>query len=100
MSRKARIEAALTARFSPERLAVLDESHMHAGHHHGGSDHHAGFDGSGETHLRIRIVASAFEGLSRVGRHRAVNEVLQPEIDAGLHALAIEAAAPGEPVRW
>lgn len=100
MSRKSRIEKALAAKFAPERLEILDESHMHAGHHHSGSDHHAGFDGSGETHIRIRIVAPAFAAMSRIERHRAVNAVLQPEIDSGLHALAIEAAAPGEKTRW
>ena len=91
-SRAARIEAELVARFAPERLEVIDESHRHAGH----GEH---FDGSGETHLRIRIVSAAFSGMSRLGRHRAVNDALRAELDAGLHALAIEAHAPGEAVR-
>ncbi|OLP62110.1 hypothetical protein BJF93_01275 [Xaviernesmea oryzae] len=93
MSAKDRITARLTEAFHPERLAVLDESHLHAGHQES-------FDGKGETHLRIRIVAAAFAGLNRLARHRAVNELVQPEFEAGLHALAVEAAAPGEPTRW
>ncbi len=93
MSLRTTIEEALTAAFQPRRLAVIDESHMHAGHQ-------PDFSGSGETHMRIRIVSDAFSGLSRVARHRAINELLRPQFEAGLHALAIEAAAHGETVRW
>ena len=86
--------------FQPERLDVLNESSQHAGHHHADSGHHATFDGTGETHFRIRIVSSAFAGKSRVDRHRAVNDLLAAELKAGVHALAIEPAAPGEKTRW
>jgi BolA protein len=100
MSRQSRIETALNERFAPERLVVINESHLHAGHHHAGSDHHDAFDGTGETHFRIRIVAEAFAGMSRLNRHRAVNDLLKSELDSGLHAMAVEAAAPGEATRW
>ena len=50
--------------------------------------------------MRVRIVSPAFAGKSRLDRHRAVNALLKPELDAGLHALAVEAAAPGEATRW
>ncbi|MBC8128938.1 MAG: BolA family transcriptional regulator [Rhizobiaceae bacterium] len=93
------IETKLKAAFSPQALSVVDESHLHAGHHHGASTHHEGFDGSAGTHFRVSLVAEAFVGLSRVDRHRAVNAALRDELDAGVHALAIEAKAPGEPLR-
>jgi BolA protein len=32
MSRQSRIETALNERFAPERLVVINESHLHAGH--------------------------------------------------------------------
>jgi BolA protein len=94
------MERKLTEAFSPERLSVINESHLHAGHHHVENGEEAEFDGSGETHFRVRIVSPAFAGMSRVERHRAVNALLAPELKAGLHALAIEPAAPGEKVRW
>ncbi|MER2535438.1 MAG: BolA family transcriptional regulator [Rhizobiaceae bacterium] len=100
MSIQATIEDKLRRAFAPERLEVVNESHLHAGHHHVESGHHATFDGTGETHFRIRIVAAAFAGMGRLARHRAVNDLLTPELKAGLHALAIEPAAPGEPTRW
>lgn len=86
--------------FSPERLEVINESHLHAGHHHTAGGREEVFDGKGETHIRVRIVSQSFQGMSRIERHRAVNQVLAGELEAGLHALAIEPAAPGEPVRW
>lgn len=94
------MEKKLKEAFSPERLVVINESHLHAGHHHEASGHHATYDGTGETHFRIRIVSPAFAGKSRIERHRAVNELLTGELKAGVHALAIEPAAPGEKTRW
>ena len=82
----------LEAAFKPEMLEIINESHLHAGHHHGAE----AYDGTGETHLRVRIVADAFSGMNRVERHRAINALAAEEIDAGLHALAIEAKAPAE----
>ncbi len=90
---KSSIAGKLEAAFSPDRLEVVNESHLHAGHK-------PEFDGEGETHLRVRIVAAAFAGMGRVARHRAINDLVKAEFDAGLHALAVEAAAPGEPTRW
>jgi BolA protein len=99
MSTTAAIETKLRDAFAPEALEVINESHLHAGHHHHGSDHHEAFDGSGETHFRIRIVADAFAGLSRIDRHRRINEVLAAELAGPVHALALEPTAPGEPTR-
>ena len=78
--------------FAPAHLEVINESHLHAGHQEK-------FNGAGETHFRIRIVTDAFTGKSRVDRHRAITGLLIEELAGELHALAIEASAPGEPVR-
>jgi BolA protein len=98
MSIQETMEKKLNEAFSPERLTIINESHLHAGHEESG--HHAVYDGTGETHFRIRIVSPAFTGKSRIERHRAVNELLADELKAGVHALAIEPAAPGEKTRW
>jgi BolA protein len=74
--------------FSPESLDVTDESHLHEGH----SGHRPG----GETHFRVYIVSPAFEGKSRVERHRMINATLSGELAGSVHALAIKAQAPGE----
>ena len=70
--------------FSPTRLEIINESGLHAGHQ-------PGFDGQGESHMRVRITAPAFATMSRVERHRAVNALFAPEFERGLHALAIDA---------
>jgi BolA protein len=74
--------------FTPESLDVIDESHLHEGH----SGHRPG----GETHFRVYIVSNAFEGKSRIERHRMINSTLATELQGGVHALAIKAQAPGE----
>jgi BolA protein len=78
----------LTRAFAPQRLDVVDESHRHEGH--------AGHRPGGETHFRLYIVSDAFQGKSRIERHRMVNELLSSELKGGVHALAIHASAPGE----
>jgi len=100
MSMQQTIEAKLKAALAPERLVVINESHLHAGHHHTASGHHETFDGTGETHFRVRIMAAAFATMSRIERHRAVNALLADELAGAVHALAIEPAAPGEATRW
>jgi BolA family transcriptional regulator, general stress-responsive regulator len=78
----------LTSAFSPQSLKVVDESHLHAGH--------AGSREGGQTHYRVYIVSNAFEGKSRVDRHRMINTALAAELAGSVHALAIHAATPGE----
>lgn len=87
MSMKARIEEKLSGAFAPEHLDVIDESHQHVGH--------AGWREGGETHFRVRMVAAAFAGQSRVERQRAVNRCLRDELASSVHALAMELSAPG-----
>ena len=100
MSIQATIETKLRNALAPERLEVINESHLHAGHHHTGAGHAEAFDGKGETHFRVRLVSAAFAGKSRVERHRAVNDLLAAELAGAVHALAIELSAPGEQTRW
>ncbi len=87
------MEAKLRAALEPERLEIINESHLHAGHQEK-------FDGSGETHFRVRVVSAKFDGMNRVNRHRMINELLAEDLAADVHALAIEPAAPGETTRW
>ena len=74
----------------PTRLDVINESELHAGHRSS--------PGTGESHFRILVVSSAFEGKSRVERQRIVNDLLKNEISGGIHALALATVAPGEPI--
>jgi BolA protein len=79
----------LTEAFAPQSLKVVDESHQHEGH--------AGHRPGGQTHFRVYIVAHAFQGKTRIERHRMINQSLAAELSGGVHALAIHASAPDEP---
>ncbi|MEM1377747.1 MAG: BolA family protein [Pseudomonadota bacterium] len=74
--------------FAPIALEVINESHLHAGHQGGA------MDGTGETHFRVRIAADAFQTMTRLQRHRAVNDALTEELANGVHALAVEPITP------
>ena len=88
MSTEQRLREKLTAAFQPERLDIVNESEMHAGHR--------GSPGTGDSHFRIAIVSAAFAGKSRLERHRMVNAALAGEIGPRIHALALATYAPGE----
>jgi len=77
----------------PVDLTVIDDSSSHAGH--------AGMDGreGGGTHFKVKIVASCFQGLSLVQRHRMIYTLLAKDLNAGggsIHALSIDAKTPDE----
>lgn len=82
------IEDKLTEAFAPTELQIVDQSHLHAGH--------AGAPDGGESHFRVRIVAAAFAGQSRVARQRAINKVLAHELAGPVHALSLEVLSPPE----
>jgi len=82
------IRTKLEAALAPVDLEIIDESHLHAGH--------AGARDEGESHFKVRVVASAFDGLNRVARQRLIYKVLADEMASDIHALAIDAKAPGE----
>jgi len=80
------VRAALQAAMQPIALDVIDDSHLHAGH-----------AGAREgRHFTVRLVSERFNGLSRVARHRLVYDSLHDLIPRGIHALAIDARAPGD----
>ena len=74
--------------FAPDRLDVIDESHLHEGH--------AGHQPGGETHFRVNIVSDGFEGKSRIERHRMINAALAAELAGPVHALALKAQTKAE----
>ena len=92
---KATIAAKIEAALQPLSLEVIDESAQHAGH----MLHPHGEEPRGETHFRVYIVSPAFEGKSRIERHRMINAALAQELAGSVHALAIHANAPGEKPR-
>jgi BolA family transcriptional regulator, general stress-responsive regulator len=83
-----RIARKLQENLRPSELEVIDESGLHAGH--------SGWRPGGETHFRIRVRSAAFEGRSRLERHRIIHHILDEELAGSVHALAIEARSSNE----
>ena len=82
------IKEKLTEAFNPSHLEVIDESHKHAGH--AGARAHADEHGSGESHFHVVIKSDAFDGMTRIAKHRAVMEVLEAEMKL-IHAFSLDA---------
>jgi BolA protein len=72
------------AALEPQRLEIIDESHLHAGH--------AGSRG-GARHFRVVIASAQFAGLAPLARHRLVYDRVQDLMPHPIHALAIVASA-------
>lgn len=80
MSMKKRIEDKLNTALKPSHLEVVNESHKHQGH--------AGDDGSGESHFKVVVSSSQFNGVDRVGCQRMIYDALSAEMRV-VHALSI-----------
>lgn len=85
--RVARIRASLEGALAPQQLHIEDESYRHAGHE-GARD--------GRGHFRVHIVAAEFAGLPLIKRHQRVYAALGDLMRTDIHALALDARAPGE----
>lgn len=88
MDVRSAIRRKITEALAPVHLEIVDESQKHRGH--------AGSRPGGETHFRLEIVSSAFEGKSRLARQRMVHRILADELAGGVHALSLRALTPEE----
>ena len=80
------IERRLRAELNPSSLQIRDDSADHAGH--------AGAREGG--HFHVAVVSERFTGVPRLARHRLVYHCLSDLMQRGIHALAIDARAPGD----
>jgi BolA protein len=87
MDRIAAIRDRLQQALAPERLEIVDESHLHAGH--------AGA-ASGGGHFAITIVSGLFSDTAALERHRMIYRALGDLMPAAIHALSIHALTPEE----
>jgi len=83
------IRQKLTEELNPDELTIENESDKHAGH--SGNP-----DGGPETHFRLRVISSKFEGMNLVQRHRRVFGILKEELDGPVHACALDTKTPQE----
>ncbi|SLN47128.1 transcriptional regulator BolA [Roseivivax jejudonensis] len=86
MSRTQEIETRLRQALAPTELVVRDDSEAHRGH--------AGYQEGGESHYHLVIRSAAFEGQSRIARHRQVHAAIGPELMGAIHALSMDLGTP------
>ena len=72
----------LEEKFNPDKLNVIDESHLHEGH--------IGARPEGETHFKVEMKTNKFEGMSRVNMQREVYKALELEMNNKIHALSLK----------
>uniref|UniRef100_A0A023G6V5 Putative transcriptional regulator bola n=1 Tax=Amblyomma triste TaxID=251400 RepID=A0A023G6V5_AMBTT len=79
---EAKILKKLKEALNPQELLVENESHMH------------NVPKGSETHFRVTVVSSAFEGKNMVQQHALVYAALKEELKSPVHALAIQTSTP------
>ena len=84
MTTQATIEEKLQKSFELQHLEVINESSMH------------NVPPGSESHFKLIIVSSDFEGKMLLQRHRETNKVLEKELATSIHALSIHALTPSE----
>ncbi|MFO1392668.1 MAG: BolA family protein [Steroidobacteraceae bacterium] len=86
-TRLERLTERLKEALAPRQLDIVDDSHHHAGHA-GAAD--------GRGHFSVLIVSDRFAGLGTLKRHRLVYDAVGNMMTTDIHALSIQAIAPGE----
>ena len=79
-----RIDAKLRQSFAPSHMELVNESSMH------------NVPPGSESHFRLVIVSSTFEGKSRVQRHQSVYRTLADELAGPVHALGLQSYTVAE----
>jgi BolA protein len=78
----------LNSSLAPTMIELIDDSEQHRGH--------GGYNPAGESHFSLRIESPAFAGKNRVQRQRMIYAALGELMESRVHALSIQARAPGE----
>ncbi len=78
------IRTKVTEAVSPVHLDVMNESHMH------------NVPPGSESHFKLVIVSTEFDGKRLVGRHQMINAALRDELQGPVHALSMETLTPAE----
>ena len=83
MSKAQAIEKALERVFQESEIEIVNDSEAHRGH---------GGYSDGETHFKLIIKSSKFNGMTRLEKHRAVHEALGSHLLRKIHALELQLA--------
>ena len=88
-TRLERLKDRLNRALEPDQLELVDDSHRHAGHA-GAAD--------GRGHFTVLVTSPKFARLDTLKRHRLIYEAVGDMMTTDIHALSIQALAPGEAI--
>lgn len=83
MNKQANIEQQIQQAFTPEHLELVNESHMHS------------VPPGSESHFKLVLVSTQFDGKRSVARHQQVYAALGDMMQQ-IHALALHTYTPAE----
>ncbi len=78
------IEHKIQDALRPVFLQVANESHMH------------NVPAGSESHFKVTVVTTEFDGKLPVARHRMLNQLLKEELEGPVHALSLHTFTPEE----
>ena len=85
----AELQQLLAAALPGSTVSVRDDTHLHADHNRD-VNHHGG-------HYKVKIIWAGFAALTRVARHRTVQQAVSAAWAAGrIHALTLQLLTPSE----
>lgn len=84
MTVQAEIEHKIQDGLHPDFLEVANESHMH------------NVPPGSESHFKVTVVSTEFDGKMLVARHRMLNQLLKDELAGPVHALSLNTLTPAE----
>ena len=76
-----KIEKKINNKFKPEKILLIDNSHLHTTH--------KSFD-SEKFHLKLVITSKELKKLKTIDAHKAIYFALKEEMQEKIHALEIE----------
>ncbi|WP_024872727.1 BolA family protein [Tolumonas lignilytica] len=79
------IEQTLQQGLKPDWLSVTNESYLHRSS-----------SPDAESHFKVVVVSTVFDGERLIARHRRVNALLAQALQNGVHALALHTYTPTE----
>ena len=78
------IEHKIQDALRPVFLEVVNESHMH------------NVPSGSESHFKVTVVSTEFDGKILLARHRILNQLLKDELAGSVHALSLHTLTPAE----
>lgn len=78
------IESKIREALQPVFLEVVNESHAH------------NVPADAESHFKVTVVSTGFDGKTLIARHRALNQLLKDELAGPIHALSLHTLTPAE----